>query len=127
MSKPSLDCDSVVFSEARRLGGGIEVVGQFIAPKVSNPKEGEEHYLITFTINPITKVVHKGATWELKNRSYNGPKDKLRELEKQVGDLFIQTIAWEILSKREPDPSYVIDEVGKVIPSQPLIRRKLQI
>jgi hypothetical protein len=62
--------------------------------------------------------------WELENRSYSGPKDKLRELEKQLRDQFIKSPAWEILSKRKPDPSYAVDEVGEVIAPPPLITRR---
>lgn len=124
MQKPTFDRDSLYFSRARHLEDGIEVVAEFQAPKVSNPDEGPQYYLVTLTIDPATKVAHSGI-WELENRSYSGPKDKLRELEKQLRDHFIKTTAWDILSKRKPDPNYAVDELGTDIVLPSPIRRRI--
>jgi hypothetical protein len=123
MKKPYLDRDSLFFSEARHLKEGIEVVAEFQAPKVSNPDEGPQYYIVTLTIDPVTQVARNGK-WELANRSYSGPKDNLRELEKQLRDQFIKTPAWKILSERKPDPTFAVDEVGKVIAPPPPITRR---
>jgi hypothetical protein len=124
MEKPSLDRDSLRFSKARRLDDGIEVVAHFQAPKVSNPDAGTQYYVVTLTIDPITQFARNGI-WELENRTYSGPKDKLRELEKQLRDEFIKTPAWKMLSGRESDPTYIIDELGEVIPPPHPIRRRI--
>jgi hypothetical protein len=124
MEKPSLDRDSLFFSEARRLKTGIEVVAAFQALKVSNPDEGPKHYVVTLTIDPVTHVAHNGI-WELGNRNYSGPKDRLRELEKVLRNEFIKRPAWEILSKLTPEPSYTIDELGKVVEPDPPINRRI--
>jgi hypothetical protein len=123
MAKPSLDRDRLGFSEARHLKGGIEVMAEFFAPKVSNPDEGEEYYLVTLTIDPVTQVTRNGE-WKLGNRLYSGFKDKLKDLEKQIRDQFIKTSAWEILVKRKPDPNYIVNELGEVIEPDPPIKRR---
>ena len=47
IAKQYLDSDSLGFLEARYLEGGIEVIAEFFALKVSNPDEGEAYYRVT--------------------------------------------------------------------------------
>jgi len=125
MEKPSFERDSLYFSKARHLEVGIEVVAEFFAAKVSNPVEGLRHYFVTLTIDPVTQVVRSGGIWELENRQYSGPKDRLGELEKQLRNQFVKSPAWEILSKRKPDPSYAVNELGEVVEPDPRIDRRI--
>ncbi len=126
MEKPSLDRDSLWFSQARRLERGMEFVAQFQANKVSNPSEGLRYYEVTLTIDPVSKHAHNDGRWQLtENRDYSGPKDKLRVLERELRDQFIKTRAWEILSERKPDPNFIVDETGEVLERPRPINRRL--
>ena len=122
MEKPSMDRDSLIFSQARRLERGIEFVAEFQADKVSNPKEGRRYYCVTLTIDPTIRCPRNDGRWELtKDRIYSGPKDKLRVLEYQLCDEFTKTIAWDVLSERTSDPNLIVDELGNIVDPPPPI------
>src|SRR5882724_2455250 len=128
MTAPAFDRDSLIF-KARRLAQGIEVQAEFQAQKVSNPGEGVRYYSVILTIDPLKKGV-SGSNWFLTKRNsaspsaYEGAKDKLRLLEKQVRNEILNYPAWEILLGREPDPTYYVDELGKAIVPEPPMKRR---
>ena len=126
MEKPSLDRESLFFTQACHLERGIQFVAEFQADKVSNPDEGPRYYAVTLTIDPVTQRPHNNGIWELtEGHYYSGPKDRLRVLEYQLRDQFIKLPAWEILSKRKPDPNYTVDELGEVVEPPPRITRHI--
>ena len=126
MEKPSLDRDSLIFSRACRLEKGIQFLAEFQADKVSNPDERLRDYAVTLTIDPTSQRPRNDGIWELtEGRYYSSRKDRLRILERQLNSEFIKTRAWEILSKRDPDPNYAVDGSGKVVNPPPLVTRRI--
>jgi len=130
MTGVSFDRDSLTFT-GRRLPNVVEIVAEFEALKVSNPDEGPRYYSVTLLIDPKTGSV-SGRTWWIKRGqeivAYEGGKDKLRSLEKQVRDEVLKNYpeVWDLLAQRAPDPNYVVDHLGHVVkPDPPLIRRLL--
>src|SRR3974390_2025529 len=119
MPRAPFDRESLFFDSARRLAEGIEVVAQFRAPKVSDPGAGVEYYYVTLMIDPDTRGVIK-SDWNIPRQkvqvSWGGGKDKLAQMDRALRDEFLKSPAWAILSKRDPDPSYTIDEIGKPLP-----------
>jgi hypothetical protein len=110
------------------LAEGIEIQAEFQAQKVSNPEEGPRYYRVILTIDPEKRGV-RGRNWCLtKSNSvspsaYNGPKNRLRWLETKIRDEVLKYRAWAILTEREPDPNYIVNEVGEVIVPEPFNRR----
>jgi hypothetical protein len=108
------------------LGGGVEVKAEFEAFKVSKPQEGLRFYAVTLMIDPDTRGV-SGSNWCLQRGqdilSHGGGKDKLRLLEKQLRDEILKSPAWVILAQREPDPNYIVDDIGNIVIADEPLRR----
>jgi hypothetical protein len=128
MASVFFDRDSLIFT-ARRLVSEVEIEAQFQALKVSNPDEGLRFYSVTLIIDPDTRGV-RGTNWCLQRGrdyssyfSYEGGKDKLRSLEKQIRDEVLKSPAWDILAQRGPDPNYVVDETGAIVMRARIHRR----
>jgi hypothetical protein len=129
MSQVPFNRDSLDFT-ARRSVDGIEVKAEFQAPRLSNPDAGLRYYSVTLIIDPDTRGV-SGRDWCMSrdDRSepvpYEGGKDRLRLLEKQIRDEVIKRFeAWPVLLRREADPNYVVDQHGDEVPREPPVGRR---
>lgn len=116
MENPYFDRESLTFS-ARRLPRGIQLSASFNAPQLSSGRP--VRYVAQITVDPKTRaVIGVDFSYPRDGSKYlahhSRGTDKLRQLAYQICDRFLASPAWIELKDRSPDPSYIVDHVGKV-------------
>ena len=119
MPKRQIDRSTLRFVNARRGPRGIVVTASFEAPKSTS---GVGLYNAQVTIDPLSNGLV--SCWiDLQNRAggtYASPrfrsKDTQWDIARDVADIFMKTLAWNILVAREPEWDYLIDQKDLLFP-----------